>query len=367
MTLSIRLHSILCRSESDENSDSDEPYVLVTTVKRPQGKTPADVRTIQHGPWEMDDGDVIEPVSARAIWDTNGRPADIMNPDDVIIIVTLVENDQGSPGGIRTLVQSTATATMAAAVTAAREVQVARLLQDLPGAVIAADVGFLGDDHVGTRELRLTPADLAAKGTRFKVLEINGGDDGSYQLTFRLEELHRYEFAATAHLAAVTRDQDRMEVWAVDGNGVLVGNPFEGRWHGWYERPGVPLVPASNLAALSRDQHHMEVWTVGTDSTVHGVFFQHGWRDWYPLPGVRRSWASTRRAFPRRATSTETGPRLGTRSRTPASRPARRWPASPAIPTSWRYGRSATRTASCAATGGPTGSGRVGTHSSTDR
>jgi hypothetical protein len=75
MTLSINLHSIHCKTESDEASDSDEPYVLITTV---QFLPVPDVRTFLYGPWETDDGDTRDIVTEPPFWGLDSAPTDIL-------------------------------------------------------------------------------------------------------------------------------------------------------------------------------------------------------------------------------------------------------------------------------------------------
>jgi hypothetical protein len=79
------------------------------------------------------------------------------------------------------------------------------------------------------------------------------------------------EFAVGAHVAAVSRDPDRLEVWAIDTTGTVRGNWFDGTWHGWYTLAGAEF--AVGVAAVSRDPDRLEVWAIDTTDTVRGNWF----------------------------------------------------------------------------------------------
>ena len=105
MTLSIELHSIRSLNESSEPSASDELYVLVTvaSVRPPIVGLPIpaipNFRVFPYGVFgDMDDDDP-GPVIVRGppFWGMDGTPEDIGNPDDVAIIVSVMENDSGTP------------------------------------------------------------------------------------------------------------------------------------------------------------------------------------------------------------------------------------------------------------------------------
>lgn len=102
-------------------------------------------------------------------------------------------------------------------------------------------------------------------------------------------------FPQRANLACCARDSDHMEVWGVGNDGVLHGIWWDGTWHPWYSMapapvttaPGTPLLPpGAPLAAHSRNDGHLEIWCVGNDGQVHGIWWNgSAWEAWYTLPG----------------------------------------------------------------------------------
>jgi hypothetical protein len=148
----------------------------------------------------------------------------------------MLPNDNADPNLYRTSAQAAATASLLSSLTQPRAVRVTRLLQDiretidnLPSGPFVAD-----DDHVGTAELRLTPSDSIAEGkTQDKTLKIESGE-GNYELMFRIAHHRRTVFTPNTHLAAVTRNDTHMEIWAVGVGGMVRGTWFDGQWHDWY-------------------------------------------------------------------------------------------------------------------------------------
>jgi hypothetical protein len=91
MSFSIRLHTIKCLEESDEASNSDEPYVLVTSANLlpsplPPNNTPR-ATTFLYGEWgNFDDDEVLTLIGERPFWGVNSEPwepEDIANVDDL--------------------------------------------------------------------------------------------------------------------------------------------------------------------------------------------------------------------------------------------------------------------------------------------
>ena len=92
------------------------------------------------------------------------------------------------------------------------------------------------------------------------------------------------KFAATTTLAALARDQDHMEVFAIGGDGCLHGNWWDGQWHMWYRFANPIFTPKTPVAALSRDTGYMDLFAVALDGHVH-VAWWHGnpWYEWTPI------------------------------------------------------------------------------------
>lgn len=291
MTLTGNLHLVTCLEESNEASPTDEPYVLITSV---QLNGLPDVRTFLYGPWEMDDGDTVTIVTEAPFWGLDSQPRQIGNPNDVLFIATVMENDAGSPDGYRMYVQSVVSAAAAGTIGIAdRGIRVNRILTDLRSALNghpANDVPLVpSDDHVGTVDITLAPADLPPTvGYLDKRLHIDGGKNGTYDLTVRFGRHAQIGFRQDTRTAAVSRHHNHLEIWAVDNDGTLRGNWLDGRWQGWYALGGAQFDPRVRPAAVSRHKNHQEVWAVGQDGIVRGNWFDDGrWHDWYALEGAK--------------------------------------------------------------------------------
>ena len=291
---SVRLHSIKCIEESDESSDADEPYILVTSCILQPPIPPRPARTLRYGEWEhFDDGEILDLIGERPFWGMEAEPWEpepIGNADDVCFVVTVMEHDHGPIDTYQGLVEAAATVSVATTLgMTERAARVRRLIDAIKSSLAGTALPAL-DNHVATKEVRLDGSDLAipAGTSKDKLVVFDGGDNGKWELVFRIVHHERMAFAPTSRLAAVSRASDLMELWAVDNAGLLRGNWFWGRWHGWYKLPGPVAFPAgANLAAVSRNSDHMEVWGVAQDGQVWGIWYENPkWRDWYPLEGA---------------------------------------------------------------------------------
>lgn len=292
MGFSFRLHQVKCLTESDESSDADEPYVLVTAVDltwlpAPAPAGPPAPTTFLYGPWgNFDENEELILVGEPPFWeDPPGSALSPASTTTVFYVVSVMEQDNGSPDACRLLVEGAVKASLPFSTGMSIEGRVNRAVADTRSIV----AGYLLDDHVGTTSLRLDTTDVALLDGQWKdkVVTIDGGDEGKWELTFRLVHHRRVAFPDPTHLAAVTRSADKMEIWGVASDGLVHGNWFEGRWHGWYALPGHAFAPGTHLAAVSRHADHMEVWGVDGDGIVHGNWFDgEKWRGWYALGGV---------------------------------------------------------------------------------
>lgn len=104
-------------------------------------------------------------------------------------------------------------------------------------------------------------------------------------------------FPERGHVAVVSRNDDHMEIFAVGNDGNLHHNWWNGEWRGWRSLgapniPGLPpgahaLVPGSPLTGQSRFTDHMEVWIVAADGQLHSIWWDgNSWRGWNALPGA---------------------------------------------------------------------------------
>ena len=132
-------------------------------------------------------------VFRRNCWGIGRQPAVINKPADVIILVALMENDDGNPGAAESVVQTFLFASILSSLGAnlSRSALVARLKEDMASALKLTGTGFpSSDDPIGgVEELPLTVADLdaASAGMTTKKLDFSG-EGGKYTLVFGLEK-----------------------------------------------------------------------------------------------------------------------------------------------------------------------------------
>jgi len=189
-----------CYKDTNE-SDSDEPYALVFAAQLNNQfgvKIPA-AHTVLYGPWgQVDSGDTVRTgqlfygpggtplVPAEDFWGLSGKPEDLNNDDDAILLVALMENDNGKPAGIRAGLH----AQLFAAITSyanskmAREDMIRELLRDMRDALKGPiSIGILNnDDLVGVGELRVN-IQSQRSNSQISSLHLNG-DGGKYELFF---------------------------------------------------------------------------------------------------------------------------------------------------------------------------------------
>lgn len=214
--LSISVHSIRCIEETDE-AGADEPYVLVFAVdlrKKLAGFTAPVGAVEMYGPWEdTDKGEaksVVLDGSAAAValkkvfphwrfprpfWGIGGAPSAIAAPDDVVLLVQMMENDDATASDVRSLVNAQMVASLGGAVNSDmnRSELVSHLSRAMRDAAeMARKTGIPNaDDRVGgVKELRLAASDLskAAGGSHQKTLEF-AGDGGKYRVRFEMRKV----------------------------------------------------------------------------------------------------------------------------------------------------------------------------------
>ena len=205
-SLALAVQSIKSIDDSTEVG-SDEPYVLVTAADLKQ--LIPQVEVTLYGPWgDVDKGEthgtiVIPPnlpapvaaafdalgVTRKPFWALdNATPAPIARPADVVFIVSVMENDDGKPGTLRTLVKLAAVGSLAASSGMSRALRVKKLIADIGGALGTPTGAPNFDDVVGTHELVLTPADLIppASKKRVKTVDFKGGNEGTFQVAVEM-------------------------------------------------------------------------------------------------------------------------------------------------------------------------------------
>jgi hypothetical protein len=199
LPITIALKKIKCRIETDEIG-ADEPYVLVTAVDLSNPLLP-NAEVTRYGPWGgVDAGDTcttqplqpgVNPSDMPFIvwrlnaWGPSGTAKAIASPANVILLVSLMEHDDGKPGTARELVKGAVVSALAASNGMTREQRVNKLKADIHDA-LGIPTGFPNfDDRVGsTKEVPLSASLLnVAGGPKTKTLTIVG-DGGKYDVTF---------------------------------------------------------------------------------------------------------------------------------------------------------------------------------------
>lgn len=206
-SLAIAVQSIKSIDDSSEVG-SDEPYILVTAANL-IGLVPQ-VEVTLYGPFDdVDKGethativappgtpkpiaDIINnsPIARKPFWALdNQTAAPIASPNDVVFIVSVMENDDGKPNTLRTLVKLAAVGSLAASTGMARSLRVKKLIADIAGALGTPTGAPNFDDVVGTHELVLTTADLVppANRKRVKTVDFNGGNEGTFRVAVEMD------------------------------------------------------------------------------------------------------------------------------------------------------------------------------------
>lgn len=198
LPVTIALKKIKCRIETDEVG-SDEPYVLVTAVDLSNPLLPNAEVTL-YGPWGgVDAGDVctthplqpgINPsdmpfiVWRKNAWGPSGGAKAIANPANAILLVSMMEHDDGKASAARELAKAAVVAALAASNGMTRAQRVSKLIADINGALAIPTGAPNFDDRVGsTKEVPLSASLLnVAAGPKTKTLTIVG-DGGKYDVT----------------------------------------------------------------------------------------------------------------------------------------------------------------------------------------
>ncbi|MDR7335543.1 hypothetical protein [Roseateles asaccharophilus] len=203
LPVTIALTKIKCKIETDEVG-SDEPYVLVTAVDLSNPVLPNAEVTL-YGPWGgVDQGDtaVTQPIPQgidpndlpfiiwrRNAWGPSGQAKVIANPAQAIILVSMMEHDDGKASAARELAKAAVVSSLAASMGMTRAQRVAKLKADIHGALGIPTGAPNFDDRVGgTHEFALSASLLnVAAGPKNKTLTIVG-DGGKYEVTLQVKK-----------------------------------------------------------------------------------------------------------------------------------------------------------------------------------
>jgi hypothetical protein len=161
------------------------------------------------------------PGLTQSFWGLNNDPANLSNPDDVIFVVALMENDDGNPEVLRGFVKGIVASSLQGSFSAARPGKVANLIQDVNSVLKTPTSPRPNlDDQVGApQELRFSAGELAAAESGPNKIGkdlIFAGDDGHYTLTFEIPL--RLKLSAPIRLSA--RSERNGSTW-VQSTGYL--------------------------------------------------------------------------------------------------------------------------------------------------
>ncbi len=137
----------------------------------------------------------LAPEGRKAFWNLLGNLQLIPDPDKVIFLVGLIENDDANPESVRVAVEAFMMGNLVSNLTLTRDQLVATLIESMNGAIYGARAAgvtfpFNTDDPIGTvQELRIYPVDLEY-AYRNGSISTNSlrfyGDDALYEITFQI-------------------------------------------------------------------------------------------------------------------------------------------------------------------------------------
>jgi hypothetical protein len=201
---------IVCHSAQDSSLVHDNPYLLIASfdmfnlvIGGVVSATLPDINVVKVGPWlgvdrgETHQASTLAPQDRRPFWDLDGAPRPIANPQDVIFLVGMLENDGSSPdalrGGVRTDLRTALLANVGRAYGAYVTNMISNMVASIDTRTIAVVTGGLNVDELfGVQQLALTTADLAAlnrlepvqKSLRFTYRNRNGKVRSDYTVYF---------------------------------------------------------------------------------------------------------------------------------------------------------------------------------------
>lgn len=207
--LTLTLTKFLCLDQSDEidvifgNIEDDEPYALVFAVDiQPSSVGSIPVGALNSkmtlvGPLaDVSEGDeVFSPPNV--IWGLSDAPSLVSAADNLIVLVVMMENDNGSPDQARSVLEGAAQVKLLTNVgllstnMITRQELINRTIAEMNGVMTAAKFGLPGpDDNIGPiQELRFSQDELDHIYRNLGPIEKSltfEGDDAKYVLTFRM-------------------------------------------------------------------------------------------------------------------------------------------------------------------------------------
>jgi hypothetical protein len=88
-----------------------------------------------------------------------------------------------------------------------------------------------------------------------------------------------------AYVGAVSRSADKLDIFVTDVHGVIQTAAWEPAntdgWHSWWELKGGRAAPGAPVTAVSRSADHLDVFVTGTDGHVYTAAWQPSFTDWW--------------------------------------------------------------------------------------
>jgi hypothetical protein len=203
-----RVQSIVCHAASKE-AFADQPYLLIASFDMANsvnqgvvGLIPPAVDVFKYGPWlGVNKGETHYAShlgSNPAFWDLDSDPRPIADPQDVIFLVAMCENDASSPDGIRGGVKSALILAHSTNTNQDYADYVRAMISNMTGTIETIRLEGMDplhlneDDLFGVKQLTLTTGDLdrlnnletVAKPLRFTVRKANGKVKNDYTVNF---------------------------------------------------------------------------------------------------------------------------------------------------------------------------------------
>ncbi len=193
--IQIYLSKVHCHAETDEVG-ADEPYVIVTAVNLASSINVAGFpvpipafEVVKYGPFgDVDEGEKhYAPGTSQSFWGVSGGPTELDNPDQVIFVVALMENDDGDSEAMRGIVKGIVGGSVLGSLSLSRTDKIQALIRDI-GSALGTPTGALNfDDKVGPpQELSFSREELALakRGGLVSKTLFTRGDGGHYNMTF---------------------------------------------------------------------------------------------------------------------------------------------------------------------------------------
>lgn len=311
--IQLYLQKIHCEKGTSELGQ-DEPYVIVSAVDLASTvplegfsvPLPAfDVVAYRFG--DVGKGETrFAPGPEKSFWGIYGQPDRLTDPDDVIVVVSLMENDDGDVEALRGMVKVAISASVFSSLAASRAIKVEALMRDIYSAMglITGAPNF--DDRIGVAELRFSADELgrAEAGDVVERAITLRGDGGRYKLVFaasnsesrnpEIEALSTRPGATSLYVMGLPNAQDAN---GIEGSQVWTKFfPDPNKANGWSDwiALGPNVFPKdATVAAVSTAAGATSLYVVGllNAQDASGIQGSQVWTKFFPDPGSGNGWS----------------------------------------------------------------------------